>query len=314
MGKTTAWPGEADPGQRSLDTQAPDPIPVALDFLRSCREERRPLALVTGASGTGKSMLMHRFLREVEAAPIAHLKFPTDDQHVFLETMLSEFGFDTFESTVSDLTQLARVYLAHESGKGLRPVVVVEDVDGFGPAVWSMIRELSTPEGDEKPTALFVLTGSPGFSSEAVAPEFDSVYSLDVTVRTSVPRDCGTLTVSYRDRPQGIYPLDQPKVAIGRSGENDIRIGGSFVSRFHAVIVTEEDGIYLVDLQSTNGTAVNGDRIERYRLRSGDRIGIEDFTLVYADAADARGDHPEPDDADELVMQAPLDHLLDQSA
>lgn len=314
MEKTTAWPEKTENGQDETGSAASDPIPVARDFLRSCREDGRPLAFVSGAPGTGKSMLMRRFLRDLEDSPVANLKTPTDDVHAFLGDLLAEFGFDEFESTASDLFRLATVYMLHESRKGCRPVVIIENVECFGPAIWNTIRELSAFEADEPAPALFVLTGRPGFASRAIAPAFDSVYSLDVTVRTSAPRDCAAIEVYFQGRPLGLHRLDRPKTAVGRSGANDIRINGAFVSRFHAILVNEGGANYVVDLQSTNGTYVNGERVKRRRLHAGDVIDFEDFTLRYRAAADEAEEGAEVDAADALVMQAPLDHLLDKSA
>ncbi len=314
MEKTTARPEKIKNGQGETGSAASDPIPVALDFLRSCREEGRPLAFLSGAPGTGKSMLMHRLLREIGAAPVAHLKRPTDDVHAFLGDLLAGFGFEEFESTASDLFRLAKVYMLHESRKGERPVVIVENVEQFGPSIWGAIRELAAAEADEPAVALFVLTGSPGFASRAIAPAFDSVYSLDVTIRTSAPRDCAVIEVYFQDRPLGLHRLDRPKTAVGRSGANDIHISSAFVSRFHALLVNEGGANYVVDLHSTNGTYVNGERVTRRRLRAGDVIGLEEFTLRYRAAVDEAGEGSEGDAADTLLMQAPLDHLLDRSA
>lgn len=317
MGKTTAWQEEAERQPREKKSAIVDPIPVALDFLCACRDERRPLALITGVAGTGKSMLIHRLLREIDDVPVAHLKTPTADPHVFLQSLLAQFGFDAFESTSSDLSRLADVFMRHESRKEMRPVVIIEDVQDYGPEVWKTIRELAFPDPEEKATSLFVLTGHPQFASESIAPAFDSVYSLDVTVRAAALSDgpdCPTLEVWFRDRPYGLHRLTQPKITIGRNGANDVRISGVFVSRFHAVLTVEDDGIHLIDLQSTNGTHVNGERVKRRRLRNGDIIQIEEFRLNYAEPVEAADEPADAGDVEELVMQAPLDHLLDQSA
>jgi len=316
MGKTTAAAEPADHDQRD-PTLAPDPLPVALDFLRACREESRPLALVTGSPGTGKSMLVRRFLNEIDDAPVAHLRNPTHDPHAFLEMLLGEVGFDAFDSTISELVRLTDVYLLHEARKGHRPVVIVEDVQDFGPAVWDKIRDLAMPPARTKPAALFVLTCTSGFESEEFAPAFDSVYSLDVTVRTSafsLQPDCEALEVFFQGRPLTLRRLDQLRTAIGRNGANDIHINGPFVSRFHAVVAKDADGIHLIDLQSTNGTLVNGERVKRKRLNSGDVIAIEDFTLRFVDPDSAEQQVLKRDGSDDLVMQAPLDHLLDKPA
>ena len=57
---------------------------------------------------------------------------------------------------------------------------------------------------------------------------------------------------------------------IGRSHSCDILIEGRKVSRRHAEIVVNDDGTAeLLDLDSTNGSFVNGERIARYRLIAG---------------------------------------------
>ena len=70
---------------------------------------------------------------------------------------------------------------------------------------------------------------------------------------------------------------------IGRGEANDIRLQYSWVSRQHAMIQQDSNGIYsLVDLGSSNGTFVNGKRIHAIcRLSPGDRIGIGQTSLVF---------------------------------
>ncbi len=318
MKKTTTASDNAGKSPPDSKTAIADPIPVALDFLRACHEERRPLALVTGAAGTGKSLLMHRFSATVDDGPVAHIRNAHNDPHAFLEELLSEFGFDAVESSVSDLIRLTKVFLLHEHRKGLRPVVIVENVDELGPDTREAIRELALPEAEAKPVSLFVLSSSAGVDALSGEPQFESVYSLDVTVRTSVlpdVPDCDTLEIYFHDRPYGLHRIEAEKTTIGRDGGNDVRVSGAFVSRFHTALMKESRGIYVVDLQSTNGTFVNGKRVTRRKLEHGDTIEIEEFKLKFltpststADVSNATGD------SETLAMQAPLDHLLDQSA
>lgn len=56
---------------------------------------------------------------------------------------------------------------------------------------------------------------------------------------------------------------EQGSIGIGR-GNQDIVISGWSVARHHANLVAESDGIYLIDLGSTKGTLVNGERTKRY--------------------------------------------------
>ena len=59
---------------------------------------------------------------------------------------------------------------------------------------------------------------------------------------------------------------------MGRSRDCDMVVSDANVSRRHVEVRREEDGWMVADLGSTNGVKVNGRRVERAPLRSGDRI------------------------------------------
>src|SRR6187399_1117932 len=68
---------------------------------------------------------------------------------------------------------------------------------------------------------------------------------------------------------------------IGRSTGADFILDAALVSRVHCQFLTLRDGALEVrDLESTNGTYVNGERIERAQLASGDRVRIGRVELV----------------------------------
>jgi serine phosphatase RsbU (regulator of sigma subunit) len=70
-----------------------------------------------------------------------------------------------------------------------------------------------------------------------------------------------------------VVPLDKPLIAIGRRGENDVRLSGSDVSRDHAEIAQANGAYVLRDRGSRYGTFVNGEQISAERaLKHGDRI------------------------------------------
>ena len=70
------------------------------------------------------------------------------------------------------------------------------------------------------------------------------------------------------------YALDRPILSISRHDENDIVIDHMGVSGTHAQIAMEGQSVILTDLKSTNGTFVNGQRVERVELRPNDWISI----------------------------------------
>ena len=91
-------------------------------------------------------------------------------------------------------------------------------------------------------------------------------------------------------------PLDQPKLTIGRSSDCDIFIDDVVVSTVHAVIEQEnspDPGVqidyFIHDLESTNGTMVNGDTVRRRKLSHNDviRIGWVNFKFIDENKADA---------------------------
>lgn len=88
--------------------------------------------------------------------------------------------------------------------------------------------------------------------------------------------------VFYNGEPLKTYELDEPVVSIGRLPENTISIANMGVSRRHAKIEEDADRKYvLTDLNSLNGTFVNGKRIKKIFLTSGDKITIGKYTILY---------------------------------
>ena len=66
---------------------------------------------------------------------------------------------------------------------------------------------------------------------------------------------------------------------IGRAEDSELCLCGSFVSRHHALIVLSNDGVFIEDLKSFNGTIVNGTRVTRREISPGDKIIIGDYEL-----------------------------------
>jgi hypothetical protein len=77
------------------------------------------------------------------------------------------------------------------------------------------------------------------------------------------------------------HDVDRPLMTLGRSRDCDIAIDDPSVSRRHAELHRENGGFTLVDLGSTNGTQVNGQKIDRVALQSGDRITLGQTELRF---------------------------------
>jgi pSer/pThr/pTyr-binding forkhead associated (FHA) protein len=70
-------------------------------------------------------------------------------------------------------------------------------------------------------------------------------------------------------------------VTIGREEGNTLRLNDERVSRFHAKVQMEDDDIIITDLDSTNGTRVNGMPVQIRRLRAGDQICVGRTMLLF---------------------------------
>ena len=82
------------------------------------------------------------------------------------------------------------------------------------------------------------------------------------------------------ERGQVYAELSTP-VTIGREDDNAIRLNDERVSRFHAKVQEDGDRVILTDLDSTNGTRVNGHPVQMRVLRVGDQLTIGRCVLVY---------------------------------
>jgi len=98
------------------------------------------------------------------------------------------------------------------------------------------------------------------------------------------------LVLSFNGEPVKEYELDKETVTIGRKSTNDIHIENLAVSGNHARILTILNDSFIEDLNSTNGTYVNGDKITKHALHNGEVIVIGKHELKYEDASAASGE------------------------
>lgn len=92
------------------------------------------------------------------------------------------------------------------------------------------------------------------------------------------------LVIRRQDANPGQIEWSQPVLSIGRDSANDIVIDHPLASRRHARLERDESGYLVRDLDSTNGTYVNGDRIEGARpLHNQDRIWVADAEIIFND-------------------------------
>src|SRR5438132_14251473 len=82
------------------------------------------------------------------------------------------------------------------------------------------------------------------------------------------------------DKGRVFHDLPTP-LTIGREEGNILRLNDERVSRFHAKIQIDSEDFILTDLESTNGTRVNGTVVQIRRLRYGDRVSVGRSLLLF---------------------------------
>lgn len=81
--------------------------------------------------------------------------------------------------------------------------------------------------------------------------------------------------------------LDRERLTIGRKPHNDVQIDNLAISGEHAVVVTILQDSFLEDLNSTNGTLVNGQPVKKHFLRNNDIVELGKYKLKYLSDAQA---------------------------
>lgn len=113
-------------------------------------------------------------------------------------------------------------------------------------------------------------------------------------------RGMDQLIVTGRDRERQMIHLTSERLSIGRALESDLRLSSPYVSRAHAMVAVLQEGVFVSDLDSFNGTFVNGARIDRIQLNHLDLIRVGDCEIRYLK------DSPlEPPQAQEQFSEAP---------
>jgi FhaA, N-terminal domain/FHA domain len=116
----------------------------------------------------------------------------------------------------------------------------------------------------------------PAGSTMVYAPEPDPDPEPEPEPEPARTRERAVLIWNGRD-----VSLEQSVIVIGRSSGADIVLDDPNVSRRHAEVRRLGDGYSLVDLGSTNGTEVNGQRVGETSLMNGDVIGVGTTRLTF---------------------------------
>jgi hypothetical protein len=144
------------------------------------------------------------------------------------------------------------------------------DFDRFGGFFDVLARELVEAAREHARSERYTFVGPIEVAIERKANLAKSAFLIVASVVEGTDPTVGTLILGDGRR---VDVADNP-VVIGRLAECTIPINDPSASRRHAQISAENGTAFVEDLDSTNGTKVNGRRIQRQRLNNGDLITI----------------------------------------
>ena len=91
----------------------------------------------------------------------------------------------------------------------------------------------------------------------------------------------GKLILSMDGQVLKEIPLSKERITIGRKAQNDVQIDNLAVSGEHAVLQMSGNEVYLEDLNSTNGTYVNGKAVKKQLLAHNDTVEVGKYKIKY---------------------------------
>jgi FHA domain/Zinc-ribbon containing domain len=110
------------------------------------------------------------------------------------------------------------------------------------------------------------------------SPEEREAWLATARESVTVP---GQYLVFERDGRTESIELEREWTRVGRSLAADVRFDDPTVSRRHALIVRQPDGVRVLDDRSLNGVFVNGERVEWRELHDGDEIVVGRYRLAF---------------------------------
>ncbi len=188
--------------------------------------------------------------------------------------------FASYEDSL--LTELADYLSEHARREGYSllstPKVLLEedddlDVGEFGIAT-RMVQARRAREAEEPQMV------------EAEAPSATRVFKAPAATAAVSAEEAEELGLAHESRAflsvgGKRHELSAPGVILGRSRDCDITLEDANVSRRHAEMRHEDGAWWIVDLGSTNGVEVNGERVARARLNHQDRLVLGQTELVF---------------------------------
>ncbi len=148
------------------------------------------------------------------------------------------------------------------------------------------VFEVSKPllaGGEAPPTAVI-----PAHGTEKTTKELDAGKSAVLEEESNLPQLAPlatnrrySLAVIMGANAGQIYTVTKPRTVLGRGTESDVQLQDSEVSRRHAMLEIRGDEAMVVDLGSTNGTYVDGVRVQKASIFSNQEFSLGTTTLMF---------------------------------
>jgi hypothetical protein len=237
-------------------------------FGRAFRTNVQPVEL---ARKIAKEMDDHR------TVSVSRVYVP-NEYTVFLSTADRE-QFEGYESSLlAELEEYVAEHAKRESYALLTaPKVLLETDDDLTLGEFGIATRMVQPrrgKPSEEAPAGQAESGATMIYKPKATPQATEAASAE---ELGVEREVAVLTWDGQTK-----RVDKRRILLGRSRECDIQVEDANVSRRHAELRQEGASYWIVDLESTNGIEVNGQRVKRAKLESGDSFTVGSTEVTFS--------------------------------
>lgn len=240
-------------------------------------------------------------LTEKQALLVCLQELPPDKQEAFKKQM----------SQATEEEHVKEVIKQYVSAEEYTEALKSASQDAFTKFIETLIPELDDEQRDQLQKYLHTVYSigvakHPGYDAtveassnvreEAMALQAPIVPTLSAPTEpltgetplafSGLPLGKGFIYVTKGKEQGRVYKIDKTVMTIGREEKNDIILDDTKISRFHASLICQSNGSFMLkDEKSSNGTVLNGNRMianQLYPLRQGDKIQLGKTQLVFS--------------------------------
>ncbi len=184
-------------------------------------------------------------------------------------------------------------------------------VSGGWPGFLDSLALLALAKADHCPIAIdhverpLVPNGAPSLIDEADKLDLNAAGDHSDAAVAGPPK----LFLTYNGRTLREIDIDRPRLLVGRSDHNDLSVNSRYISRHHALFVKHGTATFLIDLNSTNGTYVNSQRVSNHILLHDDVISIGNHGIKFHDPNARESIKLDGDDLAETMVMKTLQDM-----